>query len=91
VFHEDKNSCLFLGLGVLGAMPSVGNAEEVHQHPSQKEMQAVGKCSTGCCSCPCRKQMMDKSSMHEHFMKGQEGSSHGSSTPMDSMGKCNKN
>jgi len=82
---------IFLGLGLLGAMPGVGYAEEVHQHPSQKEMQAVGKSSTGCCSCPCRKQMMDKSSMHDHSMMCQEGSSHGSSTPMDSMGKDCKN
>lgn len=82
---------LFLGLGLLGAMPGVGYAEEVHQHPSQKEMQAVGKSSTGCCSCPCCKQMMDKSSMHEHSMMCQEGSSHGSSNPIDSMCKCNKN
>jgi hypothetical protein len=85
-----KILALFLGLGLLGVMPCVGYAEEVHQHPSQKEMKAVGKSSTGCC-CPCCKQMMDKSSMHEHSMTGQEGSSHGSSTPMDSMGKCNKN
>jgi hypothetical protein len=82
---------LFLGLGLLGAMPGAGYAEEVHQHPSQKEMQAVGKSSTGCCSCPCCKQMMDKSSMHEHSMMCQEGSSHGSSNPIDSMCKCNKN
>jgi hypothetical protein len=82
---------LFLGLGLLGAMPGVGYAEEVHQHPSQKKMQAVGKSSTGCCSCPCRKQMMDKSSMHDHSMKSQEGLSHGSSNPMDSMCKDCKN
>lgn len=86
-----KILALFLGLGLLGAMPCVGYAEEVHQHPSQKEMEAVGKSSTGCCSCPCCKQMMDKSSMHEHSMTGQEESSHGSSNPMDSMCKCNKN
>jgi hypothetical protein len=82
---------LFLGLGLLGATPGIGYAEKVHQHPSLKEMQGVGKSSTGCCSCPCRKQMMDKSSMHDHSMKGQEGLSHGSSNPMDSIGKdCKK-
>ncbi len=82
---------LFLGLGLFGAMPYVSYAEEVHQHPSQKKMQAVGKSSTGCCSCPCRKQMMDKSSMPDHSMMCQEGSFHYSSNPMDSMGKDCKN